>query len=369
MTNILINYIIYKFIISSAYEKDIRILGKTVVVLFLFLFGFSRANAQSCDCSCDFAKMKEKVTANYAGFRDKATGGQEAAFRKFSTAIQNKAGQTRDFKQCTKFMREWLRFFKDGHLYLSVDDSTEYHHTYPPSFELRGDFCILKIPSFEYNYKTTLDSILAANHSAIISAKCLLIDLTGNGGGSDYTYESLVPYVYTKQVVVDMAEFWTSPDNIRQYRSIADDTSKPEQLRSKCREIADKMSVQLNSFVNIFGADSVHKSPDTLYAGPTKVAILTDPENASSAEQFLLEAKQSSRVVIFGTGNTSGTLDYSNLYFEYLPSGKRAVSIPTSRSLRVRKKPFDNIGCIPDVKIPKNTTDKIQFIINYMTRK
>lgn len=313
--------------------------------------------------------MKQKVEANYAGFQDKVTDSNKTQFQKITKNIEKKVKKTTDFNQCTKLMREWLAFFNDGHLYLGVDDPSEYKETFPPTFQhLDSNFCLLKIPTFDNYYKNILDSIVTTNHSLIASTPYLIIDLTDNEGGSDDTYEILLPYVYSKTVTLDMFELWASPDNIKQYEDIANDTTRSEDIRKQCKERADKMKEHINSFVNVIGADTWEKSPDTIYPFPRKVAILIDKKNASSAEQFLFEAKQSSKVIIFGTDNTSGTLDYSNLYFEFLPSNKRAVSIPTSRSLRVYKNPFDAYGFPPDIKIDPKTNDKIKFITDYLTK-
>lgn len=343
--------------------------SKRILLLILFLNNFYGFAQENCNCTCDFSKMKEKVEANYAGFQDK-TKNKKKKYQKFTASIQKKAEQLTDFKECTQLMREWLSFFKDGHLYLSVDDPSEYKETSPPTFKcLDNNFCLLKIPSFDHYYKKQLDSIVTTNHHLISSTPFLIIDLTDNTGGSDDTYEILLPYVYSKPVTLDMIELWASPDNIKKYDDLANDTTIAEDIRKQCKERADKMRLHINSFVNITGETTWVKSPDTIYSFPKKVAILIDKKNASSAEQFLLEAKQSSKVIIYGIENTSGTLDYSNLYFEFLPSNKRAVSIPTSRSLRVRaNRPFDNIGISPTVKIPKAKKDKIKFITDHLTK-
>lgn len=333
--------------------------SKSILLSFFFLNNFAIFSQENC-CICDFSKMKEKVEANYAGFQDKIKN-KKKMYQKFTAAIQKKAEQTTDFKECTLLMRKWLSFFNDGHLYLSIDDPSEYKQTLPPTFHyLDSNFCLLKIPSFDHRYKHKLDSIVTVNHLLIASTPFLIIDLTDNAGGSDDTYEILLPYVYSKPVTLDMIEIWASPDNIKKYDDLANDTTIPLDIRKQCKERADKMRLHINSFVNVTGETTWVKSPDTIYPFPKKVAILIDKKNASSAEQFLLEAKQSSKVITFGTDNTSGTLDYSNLYFEFLPSNKRAVSIPTSRSLRVHKNPFDNIGFKPTVKIPKAAADKIK---------
>lgn len=314
--------------------------------------------------------MKEKIEANYAGFPDKVTDINKVKYQSLTNDIEKQVKRNPDFKQCTKLMRQWLLYFNDRHLFLGVDDPSEYGQNSPPSFSrIDSMICLLKIPSFDNAHKHNLDSLVKANHALIASTPYLIIDLTDNGGGSDNTYDILLPYVYSKAVTLDLVEMWSSPDNIKQFEKCATDTTQSQEERKLCAERAERMKKHLHSFVNIYNMDTYEKAPETIYSFPKKVAILTDKKNGSSAEQFLLEAKQSSKVITFGTGNTSGTLDYSNLYFEYLPSNKRGVAIPTSRSLRLPQKPFDPFGFSPDVKIDIDTKDKIKFITDYLKRQ
>jgi C-terminal processing protease CtpA/Prc len=82
------------------------------------------------------------------------------------------------------------------------------------------------------------------------------------------------------------------------------------------------------------------------------VGIIINDGVASSAEQFLLDAKQSSKVLLFGNCNTAGVLDYSNAITEKLPSGKFELTFPMTRSRRLPDHPIDNIGISPDVYVP-----------------
>ena len=96
--------------------------------------------------------------------------------------------------------------------------------------------------------------------------------------------------------------------------------------------------------------------------------------NGSSAEQFLLSAQNSSKVVLFGANNTAGVLDYSNITPKTLPSGKYELWLPATRSRRLPDNPIDNIGIAPDIIIPlepqKQLYDKLDswvyFVKNYL---
>jgi len=69
--------------------------------------------------------------------------------------------------------------------------------------------------------------------------------------------------------------------------------------------------------------------------------------NASTAEQFILMAKQSTKVKLFGQ-RTAGALDYSNLNNVESPSGNFKLFYATSRSYRIPNMAIDDYGIQPD---------------------
>lgn len=113
---------------------------------------------------------------------------------------------------------------------------------------------------------------------------------------------------------------------------------------------------------------------DTVYSYPKNVGIIINSGNASSAEQFLLTAKNSSKVILFGNENTAGVYDYSNITPKELPSGKYKLWLPATRSRRLPDHPIDNIGIAPDIHIPLEPTlqlfdrldDWVYFVKNYL---
>ena len=112
----------------------------------------------------------------------------------------------------------------------------------------------------------------------------------------------------------------------------------------------------------------------TVYPMPRNVGIIINERNASSAEQFLLAAKESDKVILFGNNNTAGVLDYSNVSTIPFPSNNYQLRCPTTRSRRLPENPIDNIGIAPDVIIPFPATkqlyekldDWVYFVKNYL---
>jgi hypothetical protein len=346
---------------------------------------------RQCNCSWDYKKMKEKIELNYAGFHDKIEN-RENEYNKLVEEIEKQTKNTTDFKKCDKLLKDYISFFNDRHIYMQVSDPSTFNKpAKTPSFQkIDENFCLLTLPSFATENingnknAEEIDSIVNANHEIIVSTSFLIIDITGNEGGVDYAYAPILSYVFSKKTYsIDVAEFWSSDDNIARIENILKIPNLPEDTKKQQQAMLKAMKVNKGSFVNPFGADIVKNELDTIYPIPIRVAILTDEKNASSAEQFLLEATLSDKVITFGTGNTSGTLDYSNIYFEFLPSSYhhtifsnivgfdrvygRAMAVPTSRSLRVKRgENFDEHGYTPDILIPKNTKNKIAFIKAYL---
>ena len=141
------------------------------------------------------------------------------------------------------------------------------------------------------------------------------------------------------------------------------------------KELIKAMKTNVGGFVihPMMGGDSIIKE-DTIYPYPKRVGIIINERNASAAEQFLLRAKESKKVILFGNRNTKGVLDYSNCDVEDFPSGNYQLKWPQSRSRRLPEHPIDNIGIAPDVVIPfpeivqlyERLDDWVYFVKEYL---
>lgn len=73
---------------------------------------------QPCNCRESFEWMQQKISTNYAGYRDKATPQTKPGLDALSQQLLLQTEQAAD-TTCLRLMREWLRFFKDGHLQIA----------------------------------------------------------------------------------------------------------------------------------------------------------------------------------------------------------------------------------------------------------
>src|SRR5262249_20741961 len=152
--------------------------------------------------------------------------------------------------------------------------------------------------------------------------------------GQDPSFSELLPFIYTNPFVIYTTEIWASENNIAHYKKDLEDTSMDGDDRMDLQRFINDAQNHKGKFVNRFTRDTIHLDLDTIYRFPEKVAILIDNKCASSAEEFLLRAVQSKKVILFGR-HTLGVLDYSNVMPIWLPSQKRVFALPMSRSKRL----------------------------------
>ena len=214
----------------------------------------------------------------------------------------------------------------------------------------------MRIPGF-YDYdKERIEEMLTWYRDDIRRCPYFIIDLRGNSGGQDPAYEALLPLLYTHPFVSKGVEWYASAGNIEDFETALKegDIVGGEEGIAWTKALIREMKKHRGGFV-IHPYDQGESDTvvyDTVYAYPRRVGILIDKSNASAAERFLLFAKNSAKVTLFGNEHTAGILDYSNAVPHTLPSGRYELVLPMTRSLDLPDHPIDNIGIAPDCHIP-----------------
>ena len=212
---------------------------------------------------------------------------------------------------------------------------------------LNSNTLYLRIPSFEYDEKRAIDKVIASNRKKILKTENLIIDLRDNDGGTDYSYEKLLPLIYTNPIQIAGSEFLSTPLN-RQWIS---DIATSREYNFLIRKMAKKEYKKLQGMPGGFFSDSndtltIYRLK-TVHQYPKNVGIIVNNESASATEAFLLAAKQSKKVKLFGT-TTSGCLDVANMNYVVSPCKEFELGYGTTRSLRLPNMPIDEIGIPPD---------------------
>jgi Peptidase family S41 len=215
---------------------------------------------------------------------------------------------------------------------------------------------VLRIPSFNGNLQGYIDSVLTANHEKIISTKNLVIDVRNNGGGSDGSYQEIIKYLYTNPIRIVGVQMLSTPLNNKRMESYLDYPDITDEDRDWVNGQLKKLNDNLGKFVDQNEEKVFIQTLDSVYAYPQNVAILINENDASTTEQFLLAAKQSTKVKLFGT-TTAGMLDISNMNFVKSPCGTIEMGYCLSKSYRIPHMAIDGMGLQPDYYLDESIPD------------
>lgn len=186
---------------------------------------------------------------------------------------------------------------------------------------------LFTFPNCNLKNKPLVDNLIKTNKKELLNTPYLIIDMRGNGGGGDEIWNNLLPILYTNPYKTIGNDFLSSKGNIDAYELLVKTYGKADFLMSRIKRMKENPGKFLESF-----PDGIVKF-DSVLPNPRRIAILINKDCASSAEEFLLRAKESKKVVLLGQP-TSGTLDYSNLIHGKFPCAAYNILYPFNRTRR-----------------------------------
>lgn len=243
----------------------------------------------------------------------------------------------------------WLKYGKQR-----PDAKTLFGYDYHRVFtkKLSDSTLYLQIGTFGSDNAPAIDSVVKASEDALKTMPYLVIDVRGNGGGADYAFGPLIPWLYTNPVIGTGNEIYATPDNAKRLRDYTKDPNLPEEDKKEINTLADKVGRLNGKFIVHVPTDTFSLEKVERY--PRKIVILTDDWCGSTTEEFLLMARQSRKVTLMGQ-HTLGVLDYSNVLTAESDCGIE-LGYSSTRSYRVAKgQGIDNIGIKPKVELQKNS--------------
>ncbi|MGM9478082.1 S41 family peptidase [Pedobacter sp. GSP4] len=218
---------------------------------------------------------------------------------------------------------------------------------------------LIQMPSYAVlSYVSVMDSLLKANAVELDKHEHLIIDLRDNYGGSVLIYDKLIPYIYTGPILTEGAKVLATEENIRDYYSQIP-TNVSDSLKNVFTKNLQDIKAHVNQLYTLYPVDTI-KMPQ-VHPYPKKVSLIVNRNTASAAELFILQARQSSKVKLYGS-NSSGAIDYLEVVKAKLPCGFYSLGYPAARSLRLPAYPLDNIGIAPDKTIPKGIADWVDYV-------
>lgn len=209
----------------------------------------------------------------------------------------------------------------------------------------------LRVPSFDFAKKDEISDLVDINLKELTSKDNLIIDLRGNGGGADVSFFPLLKILYTNPIVSMGIERLSSKINNESLKEELDFTQMSKDDVEWYTEKINELENNIGKFVDVEGVKFMTNKFDTIYSQPNNIAILIDKNCASSTEEFLLMAKQSKKVKLFGHP-TSGALDISNLNEVISPTKSFKLYYGTTKSIRENYK-IDDVGIQPDFYLHK----------------
>lgn len=232
-------------------------------------------------------------------------------------------------------------------------------------FETIGkDAGVIAINDFLIDKKSLIDSVIKSNDSLISNRKYLIIDLRNNGGGHIMSTFSILPYLYTKPVKMDGLQVKSSPENIQIYKELRNAAGFSDEDKQAFDSIIYKLENHPNEIVTTSGAGTFVL--DSTKSNPLIVGILANETTFSAAELFILWAKQSDKVILFGR-STGGALDNTEIgRTRQLPCSVFSFICPMGAGDHSSSPYIDNIGIKPDVELDYESSDWIETVYNYL---
>jgi hypothetical protein len=343
-----------------------------LVALPVLVLADDRADSASRQCLTDLDAIPSFMLENDAGAKDELAQLGQAHFDTALAQAREQAAHASDDEACDRIIKAYLKAWRKGHLALMYAPGSGGKDT-PPAHSLgevkpewlptvralSAQTALLTLPSFGAQYRQPLITLLKQHHSELAARANWIIDVRGNGGGSDSTYESLLPWLLPDERQEVGADWLATPANIAGQEQMCALVNPGD---PQCLKFAEEAAARMRlatpgSYI------AQEEGPAIQYLRvekaeprrPRRVVVLIDQGCGSSCEEFLLTVRQAFAVKLVGQ-HSAGTLDYSNLRPHTLPSGRRILMYATSRSHRLPGLPVDVAGIQPDVYLPAPAT-------------
>lgn len=332
------------------------------VLLALAMFLVPATGRTQSDCERDLEHVISTLEADYPGhllFKERWPDVWKDAVAHARSLVEE-----RQAAECDAVLRELLAVFRDGHLLLHSDSSPAVdmppplfaENRTPKAWALDDETFVVRAPSFAVGYKEALDGLLAQHEQEIRARSLLIVDVRGNTGGGDGTWTELVKPIYAGPMRRWPVQWRVSEGNARaldgQADALAASGNGAAAVCDGLRGIAAAMREEREPMASLGPQLGTTATLDEVWPMPERVAILIDGACGSSCENFLLAARQSDKVRLFGA-NTFGAVDFQNGRLEPLPSGRRRLQFGMTMSTRLLTEQELHRGIAPDEALPE----------------
>ena len=213
---------------------------------------------------------------------------------------------------------------------------------------------LIRVPSCEQDlHEGAINALLQ-----FLASDCenLIIDIRGNGGGSDAVWEQYYDLLYDHPYKSEIKWFLNTPKNLLFWKNLLEQ----QPSSANARYLIEKSETSKDKFVKQgeSGDGSILQTSTRI----KRAAILIDFMTASAAESLAeFVKKHSDRTKVYGIGNTFGCELTGNCRTEPLPNSRLGVFYATTVDSGFYEKDFssEGLGIAPDVLIPLPMSRKL----------
>ena len=243
--------------------------------------------------------------------------------------------------------------FKSDSTMLTNPGSFEYAPM-PVSCKVDSLTWLIRVPSCEQDLHE--GAINALQQFLASDCENLIIDIRGNGGGSDAVWEQYYDLLYDHPYKSEIKWFLNTPKNLLFWKNLLEQ----QPSSANARYLIEKSEASKDKFVKQgeSGDGSILQTSTRI----KRAAILIDFMTASAAESLAeFVKKRSDRAKVYGIGNTFGCELTGNCRTEPLPNSRLGVFYATTVDSDFYEKDFssESLGIAPDVIIPLPITRKL----------
>ena len=225
---------------------------KKWLLILMVAFLSSQVYSQNCNCLENFDFLVNKLSSDYAGFIDKVNEKTIDEYTRHTNLYRGKAAEINSIGRCELLLEEWLDFFNDKHLRLELT-----YNIYRTYKKIDSNTILFRIPSFSWDSKSIIDSLINTNYEELTSTPILILDLRGNGGGIDYSFLELLPLIYTNPYITVGAAWRSSEGNINFFEDALESGNIRQGQEESTKELIAKLRENPNTFVTVEKTDTV----------------------------------------------------------------------------------------------------------------
>ncbi len=254
--------------------------------------------------------------------------------------------------------------FKSDSTMLTNPGSFEYAPM-PVSCKVDSLTWLIRVPSCEQDFHE--GAIKALQQFLASDCENLIIDIRGNGGGSDAVWEQYYDFLYDHTYKREIKWFRNTPKNLLFWKNLLEQ----QPSSANANYLIEKSEASRDNFLK--QGESDDGSTRQTSTRIKRAAVLIDFMTASAAESLAeFVKKHSDRAKVYGIGNTFGCELTGNCRTEPLPNSKLGLFYATTVDSGFYEKDFssEGLGIAPDVIIPfpiaRKLTDNIDEWVQWV---